>query len=67
MMDFCRHVNHMMWYYCRLFIPVTEYNGIYSLNDTYNVTDRFFAIFSKLFKMLVQNFQESEKNISDEF
>ena len=38
-----------------------------TLNDTYNVTDRFFAIFSTLFKILIWNFQESEENISDEF
>ena len=46
---------------------MAESKGIHTFNDTYNVTDRFFAIFSKLFKMLVRNFQESEKNISDEF
>ena len=39
----------------------------YTLNDTYNVTDRCFAIFSKLFKILIRNFQESKKNISDAF
>ena len=38
-----------------------------TLNDTYNITDRFFAIFSKLFKILIWNFQESDKNISDKF
>ena len=32
-----------------------------TLNDTYNATDRFFAIFSKLFKVFARNFQESEK------
>ena len=40
---------------------------IFPFNDTYNVIDRRFAIFSKLFKILVRNFQESEKNISGEF
>ena len=39
----------------------------YTLNDTYKVTNRFFAVFSKWFKILIRNFQESEKNISDEF
>ena len=46
----------------------TVYNMLedLTLNDTYNATDRYFAIFSKLFKILIRNSQESEKNISIE-
>ena len=33
------------------------------LNDTSNVTDRVFAIFSKLCKILKRKFQGSAKNI----
>ena len=45
----------------------TSNKVVNTLNDTFNDTDTFFAIFSKLFKILVRNFQESEKNISDGF
>ena len=37
----------------------------YILNDTSNVTDSFFAIFSKLCKVFKRKFHGSEKNIRD--
>ena len=58
-----KKTNYLYTSQCQILVQ-SDQNPIYIMdNDTSNVTDRVFAIFSKVYRYLNENFREVEKYI----